>query len=152
MFQGDQALQALQALQAPTGNGEKSENILFSDPVQSYEVPLARLLINKEKNKRKIEALLQQRKKIEFTFERIQTSLAQHFKARDNQEVEIQMDCYFSMVSTIHHHCYNLGENSFALRKLKSLGMFCGQEEFSNWTLSERIEMINERIEEVCNN
>ena len=141
MFQGDQAA---------TGGGGKSENILFSEPVKSYEVPLARLLINKEKNKRKIEALLQQRKKIEVTFERIQTSLAQHFNARKDQEVEIQMDCYFSLVSTIHHHCYNLGENSFALRKLKSLGMFCDQEEFYNCTLTERIEIINERIEAVC--
>ena len=141
MFQGDQAV---------SGGGKNLENILFSNPVQSYEVPLARLLINKEKNKKKIEAVLQQRNEIELTFERIQRALAQHFMARDDHEVEIQMDCYFSMVTSIHHHCYNLGENSFALRKLKSLGMFCGQEEFSNFTLLERMEIIKERIEEVC--
>ena len=141
MFQGDRAA---------TGDGEKSGNILFSDPVRSDEVALARLLRNREKNKRKIEALLQQRQKIEETFQRIQTALAQHFNTRDDQEVEIQMDCYFSMVSTIHQHCYNLGENSFALRKLKSLGMFCDQEEFSNCTLLERTEIITQRIEEVC--
>ena len=141
MFQGDRAV---------SGGGKNLENILFSNPVQSYEVPLARLLINKEKNKKKIEAVLQQRNKIELTFQRIHRALAQHFKARDDQEVEIQMDCYFSMVTSIHHHCYNLGENSFALRKLKSLGMFCGQEEFSNFTLLERMEIIKERIEEVC--
>ena len=140
LFQGDQA---------STGAGEKLENI--SNPVKSYEVPLARLLVNKEKNKRKIEALLQQRNEIELTFERIQTAIAQHFHASDDQEVEIHMDCYYSMISAIHHHCYNLGENSFALRKLKSLGMFCVQEEFSHFTLLERIEIIKERIEEVCN-
>ena len=133
MFQGDQAA---------TGDGENSGNILFSAPVQSDEVPLARLLINKEKNKRKIEVLLQQRKEIELTFERIQRALAHHFNTRDDREVEIQLDCYFSMVSSIHQHCYNLGENSFALRKLKSLGMFCDQEEFSNCTLVERTEII----------
>ena len=142
MFQGDRAV---------SGDGEKSGNILFSNPVQSDEVPLARLLVNKEKNKGKIEALLQERQKIELTFERIQTALFQHFKARDDRGVEIQMDCYFSMVSTIHQHCYNLGENSFALRKLKSLGMFCDQEEFSNFTLLERMEIIKESIEDVCN-
>ena len=140
MFQGEQVA---------TGGGEKSENI--SNPVRSDEVPLARLLVNKEKNKRKIEALLQQRNEIELTFERIQTAIAQRLHARDDQEFEIHMDCYFSMISNIHHHCYNLGENSFALRKLKSLGMFCVQEEFSHFTLLERIEIIKERIEEVCN-
>ena len=111
LFQGDRAV---------SGDGEKSGNILFSNPVQSDEVPLARLLVNKEKNKGKIEALLQERQKIELTFERIQTALFQHFKARDDQEVEIQMDCYFSMVSTVHQHCYNQKGNASLHFKRKS--------------------------------
>ena len=130
---------------------EKPRNVLISNSVESYDVPLARLLMNKEKNQRKIEALIQQRNEIQITFARIQTALTQYFNVSEEEEIEIELDCYFSLVSSIHQHCYNLGENSFALRKLKSLGMYCENQEFSNFTLEKRRkEMIQEKIEEVC--
>ena len=134
-----------------TGAEDTLENGLFSGPVESYDVPLARLLMDREQNKRKIQALLQRRNEIDQTFNKIETTLREYLNYDDDGGNEIEKDCYFEMVHTVHHHCYNLGENSFALRKLRSLGMFCDRSELSNFTSKERRkEIVSEKIKEVC--
>ena len=141
VFQGDKL----------TGAKEEREDVPLSHPVESHQVPMARLLMDRQSNKRKIEALIQQMNEIDDTFDTIHDALIEHFNVRDD-DIEFEMDCYFEMVRTIHHQCYNLGENSFALRKLKSLGIFC-QLEFSNLNSEKtRIEIINEEIKSICTN
>ena len=92
LFQGDNIGEAQ----------ENTESSLFSNPVESYDVPMARLMVNKEKNQRKIEELIKQRKEIEETFNKINTALAQYFNAIDDGNT-LELDCYYGMVQTIHN-------------------------------------------------
>ena len=112
---------------------ESSDNALdITDAVPAYEVPIARLEMNKKNNSDKIHAVKKGRKFIDSVVEDIVYKVIGEPDNQNNIFEQVQQirdfDCFRKVVNVFHEKCFNLGENGYALRKIHILANLCGSE------------------------
>ena len=106
------------------GEASSSAGVTIKDAVPATTADLVRLQLNEEENEEAMRRLLENQQIVDRTYDNILTRYLETNNTGDSDGA-LDRDCYFSVVKHVHEFCFNLGENSEALQKIKRLRGLC---------------------------